>query len=103
MGGWRKVLGLDGSSEYVTRELERANRDILRYESIFIAFVSLSVLASTFFPLVPWAGKPDSLTVRSINQERRTFFNSATGVWWPAQPKSSRASFPRHAAKSGVL
>ena len=64
----------------------------------------MRVVALLFlFVAFVWAGNPDSLTVRSINQESRTFFNSATGVWWPAQPKSSRASFPHHAAKSGVV
>ena len=31
------------------------------------------------------------------------FVKSATGVWWPPQPKSSKASFPHHAAKSSVV
>jgi pimeloyl-ACP methyl ester carboxylesterase len=49
------------------------------------------------------AGTPDTLTVSFIDQESRMFVKSATGVWWPAQPKSSKASFPHHAAKSGVV
>ena len=51
-----------------------------------------------------WAsGRPDSLMVLSADQENRMFVRSATGIWWPERPKSSKASFPRHAAKSGVV
>ncbi len=55
----RKVLGIDGTSDYVRMQLERVNRDILRYESVFIAIVALSVTASSLFPIVPWLDKPD--------------------------------------------
>ena len=56
------------------------------------------------FCVSAWAGgRPDSLTVQSIDQESKMFIRSATGVWWPAQPKSSKANFPRHAAKSNVV
>ena len=51
-----------------------------------------------------WAsGKPDTLAVSFIDQESKMFVKSATGVWWPEPPKSSKASFPRHAAKSEVV
>ena len=36
------------------------------------------------------AANPDSLTVRSIDTEKKVFVSSATGVWWPAQPGSSK-------------
>ena len=49
------------------------------------------------------AAHPDSLTVRSVDPEKKVFVSSATGVWWPVQPKSSKASFPHHAAKSRVV
>ena len=57
-----------------------------------------------FFCISAWAGgRPDSLTVVSVDQGNRMLVKSATGVWWPEPPKSSKASFPRHAAKSGVV
>ena len=61
-------------------------------------FVALTCCVSA------WAGgRPDSLTVQFVDQESRMFVKSATGVWWPPQPKSSKASFPHHAAKSSVV
>ena len=39
------------------------------------------------------AGSPDSLTVVSVDQEKKAFFKSATGIWWP----------PHHASKSKVV
>lgn len=45
-----------------------------------------------------WAGgRPDSLTVLSVDQGNRTLVKSATGIWWP-EKKS-----PKQAAKSGVV
>lgn len=61
-------------------------------------------LAALVFCASAWAGgRPDSLTVVSVDQESKTLVKSATGVWWPVQPKSSKVNFPRHAAKSGVV
>ena len=57
-------------------------------------------LAALVFCTSAWAGgRPDSLTVVSVDQESKTLVKSATGVWWPVQPKSSKVNFPRHAAK----
>ena len=61
-------------------------------------------LAALVFCASAWAGgRPDSLTVVSVDQESKTLVKSATGVWWPVQPKSSKVKFPHHAAKADVV
>lgn len=50
------------------------------------------------------AGNPDSLYVTVLGQGNGVMpARNAVGVWWPVQPKSSKASFPHHAAKSRVV
>ena len=48
------------------------------------------LLAALLAFSLAFASNPDSLTVRSIDPEKKVFVSSATGVWWPAQPKSSK-------------
>lgn len=54
----RNLLGLSNSSDYVRIELEKTNRGILYYEAIFIAILAFIAFLSSFFPIVPWDGKP---------------------------------------------
>ena len=48
------------------------------------------LLAALFAFSLAFASNPDSLTVRFMDPEKKVFVSSATGVWWPAQPKSSK-------------
>lgn len=48
------------------------------------------LLAALLAFSLAFASNPDSLTVRSIDPEKKVFVSSAAGVWWPAQPKSSK-------------
>jgi pimeloyl-ACP methyl ester carboxylesterase len=61
------------------------------------------LLAALFAFSLASAGSMDSLTVLSVDKGNKVFFKTATGVWWPEQSKSSKASFPHHAAKSRVV
>ena len=65
----RGILGLGGESTYVRAQLERANRDILRYESIFITALALLALVFTLLPTAQWLGLADRELV-----VHRTFF-----------------------------
>lgn len=61
-------------------------------------------LCALAFCTSAWAlGRPDSLTVSYSDKESKALVKSATGVWWPAQPKSSKVKFTHHAAKSDVV
>ncbi len=60
----RMLLGLRGTSKEARSQLERANRNVLRYETVFITVLVTLALVSTLFPIAPWATKtPDAIMV----------------------------------------